>query len=85
MGAVDTSVTVFSAFYLTTVALLALVDERRPDVYVSVAALLYFVYISLDEGVRRATKLGPINALIFIAFAVAAAYRIAVTLGWSPW
>ena len=84
MGALDKSITVFSALYLTAITTLALSGDRRPDVYVSVSALLYFIYISLDENVRRNTRLGPVSVALFAAFAVAVAYRIAQILGWSP-
>ncbi len=84
MGALDKSIMVFSALYLTAITTLALTGDKRPDVYVSVSALLYFIYISLDENVRRNTRLAPVSAALFAAFAVAVAYRIAQILGWSP-
>jgi len=84
MGALDKSIMLFSTLYITAVTTLALAGDRRPDVYVSISALLYFIYISLDEGVRRNTRLGPVSAALFAAFAVAVAYRVAQILGWWP-
>lgn len=84
MGAIDKSIALFSTLYVTATTLLALSGDRRPDVYVSVSALLYFIYVSLDEGVRRNTRLAPVSAALFAAFAVAVAYRIAKILGWLP-
>ena len=82
MGALDTSLTVFSTLYLTAVMMLVAAGDKRPDVYVSVSALLYFIYISLDRVVRRNTRLGIITALLLLAFAVSVAYRVAKLLGW---
>lgn len=84
MGALDKSIMFFSVLYLTAVTTLVLINDRRPDVYVSVSALLYFLYLSLDEGVRRNTKLTPVSAVIAAAFTVAVAYRVAKMLGWLP-
>ena len=84
MGALDKSIAVFSMLYLTIITTLALTGDKRPDVYVSVSALLYFVYVSLDENVRRNTKLGPVSVILFTAFTLAVAYRIAQIIGWLP-
>lgn len=83
MGALDKSITVFSTLYLTAITTLAITGDRRPDVYFSASALLYFIYVSLDENVRRNTRLGFLSAALFAAFAIAVAYRVAQIMGWS--
>lgn len=82
MGALDRSVAIFSTLCVTVVSLLVITGDKRPDVYVSLSAVLYFIYVSLDEKVRRSTQLTRLNIALLAAFTIAVAYRIGAILGW---
>ncbi len=82
MDALDRSLLLLGSAYLTAVATLALTGDRRPDIYVSVSALTYFIYVSLDETLRRSSKLAPINLLVLTIFISAVVYRALTLFGW---
>jgi len=78
---VDRSIAVFSAVYLVGVITLAIIGNKQPDVYVTLSALIYFVYISVDDALRRSIRLMPISMIVFAAFIVAVIYRLSTMLG----
>lgn len=60
--------------------ILVLLGENRPDVYVSIGILVYFIYISIDTRIRENTNMKYVNILLFTVFMVIIAYRVLTIL-----
>jgi hypothetical protein len=63
---------------LVVIATLALiyVGELRPDAYLAVAILIYFIYTSVNYGFRFRVKLKVVDLLLIITFSLIVAYRV---------
>ncbi len=81
MRPVDRSIILFTAVYVIAMIILILIGENRPDVYVSITILVYFIYISLDTSIRENTDLKLVNMLLLIIFFIIVAYRVLEILG----
>ena len=81
MKRMDVSVVLLAL--LTTVSLvsLVLVGETRPDAYLSMTILVYFVYTTVDPVVRARASLRVIDVLLFLVFAFVVAMRVLEILG----
>ena len=82
MRPVDSSILWFSTIYIISMIILVLLGENRPDVYVSIGILVYFIYVSLDTRIRENTN-KYVNILLFIIFMVIVVYRVLNILGIS--
>ena len=81
MKPIDLSILLFSTIYIVSMIILVLLGENRPDVYVSIGILVYFIYISLDTRIRENTNMKYVNILLFTVFMVIVAYRVLTILG----
>ena len=63
---------------LVVIATLALnyVGELRPDAYLAVAILIYFIYTSVNYGFRFRVKLKVVDLLLITTFSLIVAYRV---------
>jgi hypothetical protein len=63
---------------LVVIATLALiyVGELRPDAYLAVAILIYFIYTSVNYGFRFRVKLKVVDLLLITIFSLIVAYRV---------
>lgn len=63
---------------LVVIATLALiyVGELRPDAYLAVAILIYFIYTSVNYGFRFRVKLKVVDLLLIATFSLIVAYRV---------
>jgi hypothetical protein len=63
---------------LVVIATLALiyVGELRPDAYLAVAILIYFIYTSVNYSFRFRVKLKVVDLLLIITFSLIVAYRV---------
>ncbi len=83
MRPVDSSILLFSTIYITSMIILVLLGENRPDLYVSMGILVYFIYVSLDTRIRENTNMKYVNILLFIIFMIIVVYRVLNILGIS--
>ncbi|MCD6195867.1 MAG: hypothetical protein J7J82_03695 [Staphylothermus sp.] len=81
MKPIDLSILLFSTIYIVSMIILVLLGENRPDVYMSIGILVYFIYISLDTRIRENTNMKYVNILLFTVFMVIVAYRVLTILG----
>lgn len=81
MRALDRSMLLFIIIYAVAMIILMGIGERRPDVYVSVSILIYFIYILLDSSIRENTSLRVLNIFLFIVFVLIMTYRVLAILG----
>jgi hypothetical protein len=63
---------------LVVIATLALiyVGELRPDAYLAIAILIYFIYTSVNYGFRFRVKLKVVDLLLITTFSLIVAYRV---------
>ena len=63
---------------LVVIATLALiyVGELRPDAYLAVAILIYFIYTSVNYSFRFRVKLKVVDLLLITTFSLIVAYRV---------
>ncbi|MEM1526673.1 MAG: hypothetical protein QW775_03685 [Ignisphaera sp.] len=80
MAETDRSILVLVLLITFFTIFLAIVGESRPDAYLSVAILLYFVYTAIDPSIRRYTNLKPLDIGLIIVFAVIVVIRILLVL-----
>jgi len=67
--------TVSSAF---TYIVLVLLGESRPDVYISMTILIYYVFFAIIDplGERGGKAVTLLNLALFLIFSVIVAYRV---------
>ncbi|MEL9998275.1 MAG: hypothetical protein QXH99_07260 [Sulfolobales archaeon] len=63
---------------LVVIATLALiyVGELRPDAYLAIAILIYFIYTSVNYSFRFRVKLKVVDLLLITTFSLIVAYRV---------
>mgnify|MGYP000055858941 CR=1 FL=1 len=81
MNTLDKSLLVFSLLLTATTASLALLAEKRPEVYAAMAILVYFVYTSIDNSIRIRAKLYLLDLSFLLIFSLIIGYRIAIIAG----
>ena len=81
MNTLDKSLLVFSLLLTVTTASLALLAEKRPEVYAAMAILVYFIYTSIDNSIRIRAKLYLLDLSFLLIFSLIIGYRIAIIAG----
>ncbi len=81
MNTLDKSLLVFSLLLTVTTASLALLGEKRPEVYAAMAILVYFVYTSIDNSIRIRAKLHLLDLSFLLIFSLIIGYRIVIIAG----
>jgi len=76
----DLSVILLTSLTIISSISLALVGESRPDVYLSMAILIYFVYTSIDYSLRMKSSLKVVDIALFTAFIVIVTIRVLMIL-----
>lgn len=80
MKRTDLSVILLTSLTIISSISLALVGESRPDVYLSMAILIYFVYTSIDYSLRMKSSLKVVDIALFTAFIVIVTIRVLMIL-----
>jgi len=81
VNTLDKSLLVFSILLTAATASLALLAEKRPEVYAAMAILVYFVYTSIDNSIRIRAKLYLLDLSFLLIFSLIIGYRIAIIAG----
>ena len=81
MNTLDKSLLVFSLLLTAATASLALLGEKRPEVYAAMAILVYFIYTSIDNSIRIRAKLYLLDLSFLLIFSLIIGYRIAIIAG----
>lgn len=76
MTKTDTSMLILTSLTVLFTVFLVIVGESRPDTYLSVAILLYFIYTSVDPSIRRYTNLKPLDIGLITVFIIIVAIRV---------
>jgi len=77
----DVGIVVLSILITLSSVALVLVGESRPDVYLSMSILIYFIYTSVDYSLRIKARLKVVDAVLFTVFAAVVAVRVLMILG----
>lgn len=76
----DKSLTLFSLIMALVTLLLIMVDESRPDAYIAVTIILYFIYTAVDPTLRRRANLRILDIVLISAFMVIVTVRVLMVL-----
>ncbi len=77
----DVGILALSALITISSVALVLVGESRPDVYLSISILIYFIYTSVDYSLRIKARLRIVDVTLFAVFAAVVAIRVLMILG----
>ena len=80
MRTLDRDILLLTILLTTIVISFVLLGESRPDVYVSVTILNYFIVTSLSYSLRSTTKIKFLDIALLIVFMVIVTYRILAIL-----
>lgn len=69
---------------LSTIVIISfiLIGETRPDVYLSISILIYFIYTSISRNIRLRAKLTILDISLLTVFSIIVVYRILTILEW---
>ncbi|MEM1679293.1 MAG: hypothetical protein QXJ56_07750 [Ignisphaera sp.] len=81
MAKIDTGLTILTIIIVIFTVFLVIVGESRPDAYISVSILLYFVYTAMDPGIRRYANMRPLDIGLIIVFIFIVMVRVLDILG----
>jgi len=74
---------IYAALHSAFVFSLAVLGEKRPDAYVSVSVLVYFVATSVLPSLRRSADLRVADIALAAVFLVVVALRVLSILGYA--
>lgn len=80
MKRTDLGVILLTSLIIISSISLTLVGESRPDVYLSMAILIHFVYTSIDYSLRMRSSLKVIDIALFTVFIVIVTIRVLMIL-----
>lgn len=66
----------FTVLAVIATLVLIYVGELRPDAYLAVAILIYFIYTSVNYSFRFRVKLKVVDLLLITTFSLIVAYRV---------
>jgi len=66
----------FTALVVIATLALIYVGELRPDAYLAVTILIYFIYTSVNYSFRFRVKLKVVDLLLITTFSLIVAYRV---------
>jgi len=70
------SITLLVISLTTPVLILASIGEERPDAYVAVEILAYYIVTIIDPLIRRIAKLTIIDLILMLIFIAIVIYRV---------
>jgi len=76
----DLGVILLTSLIIISSISLTLVGESRPDVYLSMAILIHFVYTSIDYSLRMRSSLKVIDIALFTVFIAIVTIRVLMIL-----
>lgn len=80
MKRTDLGVILLTSLIIISSISLTLVGESRPDVYLSMAILIHFVYTSIDYSLRMRSSLKVIDIALFTVFIAIVTIRVLMIL-----
>ena len=72
----DRDVLIYALLLTMVVIALVLVGESRPDVYLSITILMYFIYTSINYSIRSRARLRILDAILLFVFLAIVTYRV---------
>lgn len=81
MDRVDLSVLLFTLLIFTATVLLIAAGESRPDTYLAVAILIYFVHTIVDNSIRSRASMKITDIALVVIFIAIVSIRILIILG----
>lgn len=76
MAKTDVAIFILTMLTMLFTIMLATVGETRPDAYVSVSILIYFVYTAVDPTIRRYSKLKLLDIALVTMFMMIVIVRV---------
>ncbi|MEM0453145.1 MAG: hypothetical protein QXO98_00595 [Sulfolobales archaeon] len=73
---IERELILFTLLILISVSMLIYVGEVRPDAYLAVAILVYFIYTSVNYSFRSKIYLKPVDIILITVFAIIVAYKL---------
>lgn len=73
---IEKELIIFTLLMFISISMLLYVGEARPDAYLGVAILVYFIYTSVNYSFRSKVYLKPVDIILITVFAVIVAYRV---------
>lgn len=80
MDRTDKSLVGFSLITVLMMLLLVVVGESRPDAYIAVAIVLYFIYTAIDPVLRRVASIRILDIALILVFMLIVAIRVLTVL-----
>lgn len=81
MPKTDVGVSLLTILIMSFAAALVVLGEDRPDAYLAISILIYFIYTSIDPEIRRYSSLLPLDIALATIFIIIAAIRVLKVLG----
>lgn len=76
MTHIDRDILIYALLLIIAVIALVLVGESRPDVYLSIAILIHFIYTSINYSIRSRAKLKILDTILLLIFLTIVTYRV---------
>lgn len=76
MAKIDRGVVLLTLFIMLFSILLVILDESRPDAYLSVSILLYFIYTAIDSTIKRYVNTKFLDIGLVLIFIAIVAFRV---------
>lgn len=80
MDRTDKSLVLFTLTIALIMLLLIAVGESRPDAYIAVAIILYFIYTTIDPALRHRANLRVLDVVLVSIFVLITVIRILMVL-----
>jgi len=78
----DREIIVYAILSTIVIISFILIGETRPDVYLSISILIYFIYTSISRNIRLRAKLTILDISLLTVFSIIVIYRILTILEW---
>lgn len=82
MEAMDKEIIVYTILLIIMTISFVLVGETRPDAYLSISILVYFIFTSISHNIRLRAKLIILDISLLTIFMIIVTYRILTILEW---
>ncbi|MEM1541154.1 MAG: hypothetical protein QW101_00310 [Ignisphaera sp.] len=80
MNRVIVSLIVYALLTSILTIFLVLVGESRPDAYLSVAILIYFIFTAIDNSIRSRAKMLAVDIALLTVFTAMVLFRVLIVL-----
>ena len=82
MEIMDREIIIYTILLTIVIISFVLIGETRPDVYLSISILIYFIYTSISHNIRLRAKLTVLDISLLTVFSVIVVYKILTILEW---